>query len=283
MPPQPPLQPPPETPPRPPVDPDAVAHQLGRFARAARGGFSPNTERAVRSDLAIYARWCADEHREVLPAKAETVAAFIDAMTATRSPATVRRYVASLTVAHRALGCEATLASPEVRLALKRMYRQKGRRQEQAQGITWALRRRLLDAAGGRLIDDRNRALLAVAYDALLRRAELVSLQVTDLVEEIPGDATLLVRRAKTDGEGRGDVVYLAGDTLALVGRWLERSGLTEGPLFRSVHRAGGVGARLDASQVPRIFKAMARSAGLGGSWSRGCRGTARGSGPRRT
>ena len=64
------------------------------------------------------------------------------------------------------------------------MHRSKGRRQDQATGLTWPLRRRLLEGAGERLIDDRNRALLAVAYDAMLRRAELVSLQVSDLLEE---------------------------------------------------------------------------------------------------
>ena len=75
------------------------------------------------------------------------------------------------------------------------------------QGLTSPLRQRLLEAAGERLIDVRNRALLAVAYDAMLRRAELTSLQVADLFEEIRGDATLLVQRSKTDGEGCGEIV----------------------------------------------------------------------------
>ena len=110
-----------------------------------------------------------------LPAKAETVAAFVDAMAEHRAPATVRRYVASIAVAHRVLGCTGTLKSPAVRLALKRMHRCRGRRQGQATGLTWPLRQRLVEAAGDRPIDDRNRALLAVAYDTLLRRAELVS------------------------------------------------------------------------------------------------------------
>ena len=55
-----------------------------------------------------------------LPAAPETVAAFIDAMAARRAPATVRRYVASIAVAHRAVGCSKKLKSPVVRLALQR-------------------------------------------------------------------------------------------------------------------------------------------------------------------
>ena len=121
----------------------------------------------------------------------------------------------------------------------------------------------MLEAAGNRPIDLRDRTLLAVAYDTMLRRSELVSLQVCDLVEEMQGDATLLVRRSKTDGEARGDIVYLAPDTVDLVRAWLERARIDDGRLFRSVARGGGIGERLDPSQVPRIFKAMARRAGL--------------------
>ena len=48
-------------------------------------------------------------------------------------------------------------------------------------------------------------------------------------------------------------------------GRGLQRSGVRDGRLFRSLCR-GVVGAGLDASQVPRIFKAMAERAGVSGA-----------------
>ena len=229
---------------------------------AAGGALSTNTERAMRSDLAIYAAWCDERAVPALPANAETIAAFVDAMAKVRAPASVRRYVASIAAAHRALGLGKTARSEPVRRALQRMHRRKGRRQEQAKGLTGALRERLLDAAGDELIDARNRALLAVAYDTLLRRGELVSLQLTDIVEELDGSATVLVRRSKADPEGRGATVYLARDSVALVREWLARSAVGEGMVFRSLCR-GEVGKRLDASQVPRIFKAMAERAGL--------------------
>ena len=241
----------------------ALAEQLGHLVRAGREAFSGNTERAVKSDLAIYAGWCAERGERALPAKPETVAGFVDAMAEVRAPATVRRYVASIAVAHRAVGCGKTLKSPAVRLALRRMHRRKGRRQRQAHGMTSPLRQRLLEAAGDRLIDDRNRALLAVAYDTMLRRAELTSLQVADLLEEVGGDATLLVRRSKTDGEGKGEIVWVGPDSLKLVRRWCELGGVECGFLFRSVGKGGRVGGPLPPGQVARIFKAMAREAGL--------------------
>ena len=231
-------------------------------ATAAHGALSANTGRAMRSDLAIYAAWCGERGVPALPARAETIAAFVDAMAKVRAPATVRRYVASIAAAHRAVGAGKTARSEVVRRALQRMHRRKGRRQEQAGGLTGALRERLLAVPGDGPIDARNRALLAVAYDTLLRRGELVALQVTDIVEELDGAATVLVRRSKADPEGRGATVYLARDSLALVREWLALSGVGEGRVFRSLCR-GALGEGLHASQVPRIFKAMAERAGL--------------------
>ncbi len=190
--------------------------------------------------------------------------AFVDDMAASRAPATVRRYVASIAAAHRALGHDRSATkSPAVRRALQRMHRAKGRRQVQALALTWPLRQRLLAASGERLIDLRNRALLAVAYDTMLRRSELAALRVNDLAEEPDGAATLLVRRGKTDPERAGAVVYSARDTTRIVRAWLDGGGIADGFLFRSLSRTGTPGRSLDPSQIPRIFKAMARAAGL--------------------
>ena len=217
----------------------------------------------MRSDLAIYCAWCTQNGVPAVPASAETIAAFVDAMgETTRAPATVRRYVTSIGIAQRTLELEETTRREPVRCALKRLHRRKGRRQAQAEGLTGSLRKRLLDGAGEELIDARNRALLAAAYDTMLRRGELVALQVSDIVEEIDGAATVLVRWGKTDSEGQGAIVYLARDSMGLVREWLERSGVSQGKVFRSLAR-GEVGKGLDAGQVPRIFKRMARDAKL--------------------
>ena len=58
-------------------------------------------------------------------------------------------------------------------------------------------------------------------------------------------------------------MVYLARDTVELVREWLDESGIRGGRLFRSVAKGGALGEGLDPSQVPRIYKAMARAAGL--------------------
>lgn len=240
-----------------------LAERLARFVETVGSAFSRNTKRALRADLRVFLTWCRRHGLTAMPALPATVVAFIDDMGRSRAPATVRRYVSSIATLHRSLRLENPACSTAVKLALQRMYRLRGRRQTQVAGLTWPLRNRLIEAAGGRLIDARNQALLAVAYDTLLRRSELVSLEVSDLAEEPDGSATLLVRTSKTDPEGKGAVLFLARDTVSLVNAWLARSGVTEGRLVRSVRKDETVGRTLDPSQVPRIYKTMALHAGV--------------------
>ena len=80
-----------------------------------------------------------------------------------------------------------------------------------------------------------------IAYHTVLRRSELAALQVSDLLVDLRGDATLLVCRSKTDAEGRCEIGYIAPDTVALLRAWLESSGVSEGRLFRSI----GKGSRI--------------------------------------
>ena len=237
--------------------------RLAACFEAARGAFSRNTERALRADVEIFEFWCRREGLEAVPAATATVVAFIDEMARLKAPSTVRRYVSSIATLHKTLGQTNPLESAPVRFALQRMHRRRGRRQAQVLGLTWPMRKRLLEVAADRLIDVRNRALLGVAYDSLLRRSELVSLEVSDLLEDIDESATLLVRAGKTDPDQRGAMLYLARDTVRLVRAWLEAGGLGGGLLFRSVRKDGAVRGKLDPSQVPRIYKRMARRAGL--------------------
>ncbi len=237
--------------------------RLASCLDGASGALSPHTVRGLRADLERFASWCAEAGCSPLPARAATVAAYVDAMSRVRAPGTVRRYVSSIAAAHRAAGERSPLERTEVQRALQRMRRRSGSRQRQVKGLTWTLRQRLIEAAGDRLIDLRNRALLAAAYDAMLRRSELVALQVVDVTMDAKGSASLFVRRGKSDPEGSGATLYLHRDTVTLVRAWLSASGIASGRLFRSVRRNGALGEALDASQVPRIYRAMAERAGL--------------------
>ncbi len=239
------------------------ADRLRDYAEAARGAFAPNTERAIRADTAVFAAWCLAVDVSGLPAAPTDVARFVDEMATRRRPATVRRYVSSISHMHRA----GELANPAlhglVQLALRRMNRSQGREQRQAEAMTRRLVDRLLDAAGATLRDTRNRALLAVAYDTLARRSELVAMRVHDVAIGAEGHGTVTIRRGKTDQEGLGSERYLAPDTVRLVVAWLEEARVVDGTLFRAVLRWGRVGGALEAGEVARVFKGMAATAGV--------------------
>ncbi len=254
-----------------------VEKQLAAYFEAVKGALSHNTERALRADVEIFVSWCRQHALAALPASATTLAAFIDGMARIKAPATVRRYVSSIAALHKVLSQTNPMESAVVKLALQRMHRHRGSRQEQVQGLTWPLRNRMLESAGDRLIDARNRALLTVAYDTLLRRSELVSLQVSDLLVDVDGSATLLVRSGKTDRK-RCDA--LARDTVQLVQAWLEASGSTGGG---SVRKDSMVGKKLDPARCRASTRGWRGVPGFPATSSTLWPGTARASGRFRT
>jgi site-specific recombinase XerD len=241
----------------------AITASLRQHAEAASGAYAGNTERALRADVAIFTGWCAGEGRQALPASADTVAAFIDAMAASKAPATVRRYVSSVATFHRAAAVANPCEAQTVKLALKRMHRERGLAQAQAAPLNDVLVARMLAAASSTLRDLRNKALLTVAYTTLCRRSELVALQRADLEAESDGFGTVTIRRSKADQDGAGEVAPITPDAMRHVKAWLAAAGIEAGALFRGVLKGGRVAGALDAGDVARIFKAMAGKAGL--------------------
>ena len=261
----------------PPTD-EILIERLEGHARAAYGAFADNTVRAFAADSRIFAAWCQESGRTMLPSSPDTIAAFIDAQAETKSRATVERYRSSIAALHRAAGLPNPCADEIVRLAVKRMNRAKGRRQKQAEPLNLSSIERMLTVMtperlhrrvsegehGAPLIALRNAALIAVAYDTLLRRSELVSLYIGDLERGADGSGTVLVRRSKADQEGEGAIKYLAPDTMAHITAWLTAAGLESGPLFRPLTKGGKVGASgLGDREVARVFRNLATAAGL--------------------
>ncbi len=237
--------------------------RLAEYQQAAHGAYATATEEAFRSDSAMFSGWCSSAGLDALPAAPGTVAAFIEAMSETRKPATIRRYVSTISHMHKAAGVPNPCADPVAKFALRRMGKVLTVRQRQAKGINRSLLDRMLGATGTTPRDMRNRALLAVAYDTLARRSELVTLQLGDLQVDEDGHGSVLIRRSKTDQLGEGSARYLAPDTVQLVQEWTAAAALADGPLFRATRWNGAVGGALSADDVGRIFKAMAAAAKL--------------------
>jgi integrase len=180
-------------------------------------------------------------------------------MTETKKLATIRRYLATISRAHRAAELLSPCAGEPVRLALKELSRTRAARQRQARPLGWAEIKQFLETAGKGIRADRERALLCVAYDTMARRSELVSLDVEDLTLSPNGAGTALIRRSKTDQAGEGARAYLSKETVRHLLRWLQAGNITEGAVFRRLVGRHQVGPRLHADMIADIFKRVGR------------------------
>ena len=249
-----------------------LAVRLADYSHRARGAFAQNTERAVASDLRVFSGWCMAAGVESCPADPADVARFLDEMAATRKVATVRRYSSSIGHLHRAAGLPSPTTSSEVRLALRRIGRAaaevaqaEGRPvSEQAEGLSALDVAAIRATTGSTLRNLRDVALLLVGRDALARREELVALRVSALSWNSDGTATVEIIRSKTDASGEGATQYLGPDASAALRRWLDASGIADGPVFRSLKKGGKVTDRaLDAGEIPALLRRLAIGAGL--------------------
>jgi hypothetical protein len=255
---------------------------------AAIRGWSANTRRAFRADLAIWSRWCRQHGVRASEADAAFVASWIRALAgidvsveAPRAVATIERYLVSVGWAYRMAGLDDPTAAPLVRLEKKAARKALGVRQRQARAIRFKGEISDLDSppAGVCLthlvkacrrdeLGLRDEAFLRVAYDTGMRRSELVAIDCAHF-EGPDGDGAgaLFIPSSKTDQAGEGAYAYLSPPTMAAIARWREKGRVHTGPLFRRVetHFDGSVAAigqrRLHPNSVTLIYRRLIRAA----------------------
>lgn len=230
----------------------------------AEGAYSPNTLRAQKADGAIFQAFCESRGEPYLPADPKTIRAFIeDRVMAGKKPATIKRYVATISRVHIAADLLNPCSGEAVRLGLKKMGRETSARQEQARPLGWKDIKEFIESAGVGLRADRERAMLCVAYETLARRGELVALEVRDIDFHPDGTGIALIRRGKTDAEGQGRSAYLSRETVRWLKIWLEHAGIDEGALFRRLIGQNQIGGPLNPGSIAPIFKRVAQWIGM--------------------
>ncbi len=231
--------------------PAEIIEQMRRGLHDARGTMAPETERAMRRAFGAFRRWSAARGTSDLPADQDVVAIYVDDLAAIpgRKAAGISQAVWAIGAMHRlAKQPDPTKAEP-VRLALKRMSRQLGTRQQQAAPIGAYEVRRITEQAGARPADLRNQALLLMMRDLLARRSEVVALDVADIAYDRDGSGIAIIRRSKTDQTGEGVELYVSPAAVTVLRRWLAAAGIQGGAIFRTVNKSGAPGT---ASKRPR-------------------------------
>jgi len=242
---------------------------------------APKTQQAHASDFRLFRAWCETEQLTALPAIPQTVALYAAAL-ANRtginpkgdtakliSAATVVRYLASIATVHRDAGYDSPCDSTIVKRTVKGIKNTKGVRSAGKSALMTDDLKSMLSALDtSSLKGARDSAILLVGHAAGMRRSEIVSLDFGD-VDFVDQGMILTLRRSKTDQSGEGAEIGISfGNNgtcpVRSLRRWIERSEIVEGPLFRKVDRHGGLhSTRLTGQSVALVVKAACEAVGI--------------------
>jgi integrase len=266
-----------------------LAARATQYAVRARGD---GTRRAYRSAWAGYVAWCRDLGREPLAGDPETIAMYaVRRADAGCALSTIRVDLAAIRTAHLLAGVPLDLRDARLAPVLEGIARTKGARpQRQATPAVPDVLRAMLAALGADPIPGkdtllaRDRAMLLLGFGAALRRSELVGLSIGDVTVVSGRGLRILVRRSKTDQQGKGQEVAVWANPAepgfcpaAALEAWLahrhqavdlqdadSEAARAERPLFCGMTKAGRLtGAALSDKAVVRLVKQAALAAGL--------------------
>ncbi len=220
------------------------------------GTVSERTVDAYRDDLARLADFCGGSLDGLLAggslAGNRTVAEFRKQMIADgRAAATINRRLSairSLISMARALGLvDWSIAIPGVKAVPYRDTRGPGAEELAA---LFATARARTDAKG-----IRDLAIVRLLFDLGLRREEVVELDVDHIA-----DGVVWVR-----GKGRHDrePLTLPAVTAGAIADWIQIRGDNAGPLFQPLDNGADAGARLTASGLYKMIRALGKKAGV--------------------
>lgn len=227
------------------------------------GAYSPSTMRSYYSDVEAFEAWCAERDIVPLPASVPTLCKFLEDQGQTRAPSTVRRRLYAIRKVHRLLRLPDPTYDEDINLAFRRVRRKRAARPRQAKGLNAPHLKRFLAVQPDSLLGLRNRAMLSLGYELLIRRSELVSIKDDDLVLRGDGTLRVLIRRSKGDQAGVGRIAFTSKDTAALVLDWQGARGDHTDWLFCPVYQGKAVDRSLESNSVKRVIKETAEKAGF--------------------
>src|SRR3954471_988721 len=176
---------------------------LERAKAYAEASLADSTRRAYRSDFEHFSAWSRGKRLSPMPASPRTLIAYVVDLSRTHRISTIERRLASISAAHKLAGAPNPARHPSLRPVLEGLKREKGvAREQKAPALTAQMKefsRRIPETLSGM----RDRALLLIGFAGALRRSELVALDVED-VSLCDEGIVLLIRRGKTDQQGRG-------------------------------------------------------------------------------
>lgn len=240
---------------------------LAKSIEKIDGAYAYSTIRAYKADFIQFIEFCEERNEGALPAKPLLVVDFITQLSnGKRSSASIRRALCGISTIHKLNRLDDPGKDPDVALEMRRMHRKLGRSSKQACGINVDNLNKLISATDDSIRGIRDRALLLVAYDTLCRRSELVSLQVKDIkINNKNGieNSSILLRKSKTDQDSTGKWLHLSLRAHGALIAWMKHLPENQEMLFCGLNRSFDLSLNIGAGQINRIYKRIARKAGL--------------------
>jgi site-specific recombinase XerD len=242
-----------------------------RYDALVESGIAANTRRAYRDDVTRFWRWVrATQSRSPrYPVNVNLVLEYILAHLPPESNtplkiSTLKRYLASLSIAHQEQGVASPTLDPKVQLLLRRARRAlTHQRPLKKAAATRSVLDAMLVTCDNSLHGVRDRALLLVGFAAGgRRRSELAALEVQQL-QRLPEGYLLHIDKSKTDQAGAGFTVPVTGEAANALRTWLLRSGIRDGKVFRGILPNENLNAGLDGRSIARVVQSRAQRAGL--------------------
>jgi hypothetical protein len=186
---------------------------LARIASAVTAAHAPATRKIYQFACGHWERWCAQRGMNPLPAEPAAVCAYLtERVEAGIAVTSLSVTACAISHVHRTHGLANPMAHQtvrQVRAGLRRTHGVAPRRQARPLSVT-ELRQIVTAIDRSTVFGARDAAIILLGYASALRTGELAALTVADL-EPKPGGLLVHVRRSKTDHEGAGQVVGVAG------------------------------------------------------------------------
>ena len=179
--------------------------------------------------------------------------------------ATLKRYLASLSVKQQTFGHPSILANPKIKILLRRAKRALPNQQPQRKKpITAAILKQLLQTCDDSLHGIRDKAILLLGFSSGgRRRSEITQLQVEDIQKNKTG-YLLTLKKSKTDQEQKGMTVPLNGLAATALSQWLNKTKIKSGNLFRGIKTNNTLNdLPIDGSTINRMVKRRIKQANL--------------------
>jgi site-specific recombinase XerD len=244
---------------------EVLLRQTGTHARRAR---TAATLRSYLTGWRHFHAWCDRRRLPALPASPSTVAEYLTDNADRLAVSTLRRRLTVIGQCHQVTGHTSPTSTDQVR-RVWRNVRAQGEAPREVKPVVTATLRAMVAVLDDQLLGRRDRALLLFGFAGLLRRSELVALDVEDVTEVLQG-LELVVRRSPGDEDGVAVVQPIpygrnpATCPVRAWRAWVAAAGIASGPAFRAVDRHGNVSpGRLSDKTVARVVKRTAQRAGL--------------------